>query len=92
MGTMHRDLTATGLHEPWYESFEDPVVEYGTETDVAEALFGVKGGQVWRRHAELDYEDTLGVYIRNEANDAWVTLFGVPTVPAVLEGDLLYGE
>jgi hypothetical protein len=88
---MHRDLSATGLHEPWYESFEDPVVEFGTETDVAAGLYGVKSGQAWRRHADGDYDETVGVFVRNEANDGWVALFGVP-IPTVVEGDLLYGE
>lgn len=66
MSAFHRDATGQDLHVPHFESFADPVGVVGSE--------GIGAGKVWRQHADGDYDTTLGLFFRDDANAVWIPL------------------
>lgn len=87
MGTKHRDMGKpdgtdggteggqTALHRIGYWTDTDPASTYGTGEG------GVEAGQTWVEHASGDPDTIVNVWIRNEANGAWVNLLAAPTRP-----------
>lgn len=70
MGTYHRDFgkSDSALHRFGYWSDTDPSATYGTGDT------GVQPGQAWIQHESGDPDTLLHVWIRNNANTAWVEL------------------
>lgn len=71
----HYETTSPSIDDifPQYEQFEDPLD--------TEGLGVLETGQYWRQHADGAYDDTTGLFFRNEANDGWVPLINWALLP-----------
>lgn len=70
MGLKHRDSgkSDASLHRFAYWSESDPASTHGLGAD------GVEAGQSWVQHESGAPDTIVDVFIRNEANDGWVSI------------------
>lgn len=76
MGLLHRDAgkgSDASLHRFGYLSESDPAVALGTGEG------GVEAGQCWIEHESGDQDTILDIYLRNEANTGWNSIFNSNT-------------